>query len=222
MLESNDPESVGSSDGRTAASIAREAAGEVDKYGWQTALDYQPLEERTTLEDFPECPPHEKGKEKLYTEDNRPKISFLHRSYVTTVLMLSSVWHAISLLFRNEAATSPDNSNENTPSSNTIKAPPVTGDGVYGGVINPEPLEIPESILESLHPLHAADMEAYANSAARDQIQIVPGVGIISPKSPYLNKNIPISPNFAYLMFDIFGPISRFMLAPVLGVSGMD
>lgn len=225
MLESNDPESVGSSDGRTAASIAREAAGKVDKDGWQTALDYRPLEERPTPEDFPECPLHEKGKEKMYPEDNRRVTkSFMQRSYAGTVLVLSSffssVWRAASLLFRNEAATSSDNNG--TTSSDTIKALPVTGSGVYEDAISPEPLNIPESVRESLHPLHAADIEAYANSTTRDQIQIVPGVGIISPKSPYLNKNIPISPNLAYLLFDIFGPISRFMLAPVLGVSGMD
>jgi hypothetical protein len=33
IIKSNDPESVGSSDGRTAASIAREAASRVDEHG---------------------------------------------------------------------------------------------------------------------------------------------------------------------------------------------
>lgn len=226
IIGSNDPESVGSSDGRTAASIARKAASIVDEHGWQTALDYQPVHYQHEDDDFPECPPNEKGKEKLYPEDNKRYLSsFSGWNYLNPVPILCSVfgstWHLILSLFVSQTDNK-ENSDTTTSSRTTTRIQSVTHDQGYG-VPDPEQIYIPESVLKPLHPLHAADLLAYANSPVKDQIQVIPGVGVISPKSPYLNKNIPMSSNLSYLLFDVFAPITRFMLAsPILGVPGTD
>jgi hypothetical protein len=127
----------------------------------------------------------------------------------------------ISSLFDRSARTV-DGSENDTGMESSTRSQSTTHGGGYD-VPDPEPLYVPKSVTESLHPLHTADLLAYANSPVKDQIQVIPGVGVISPKSPYINKNIPMSSNFSYLFFDIFAPITKFMLSsPILGIPGAD